>query len=70
MNESEAKKKEQVAAVFGRAAPTYDSTGRFAYFGRRLVAAANLAAGARVLDIAAGRGAILFPAAEQVGPRW
>ncbi len=68
VNESEAKKKEQVAAVFGRAAPTYDRTGRFAYFGRRLVAAVNLAAGARVLDIAAGRGAILFPAAEQVGP--
>ena len=68
MKESEAKQKEQVAAVFGRAAPTYDRTGRFAYFGRRLVAAVGLTPGARVLDIAAGRGAILFPAAEQVGP--
>jgi len=67
MNESEAKKKEQVAAVFGRAAPTYDRTGRFAHFGRRLVAAVNLAPGARVLDVASGRGAVLFPAAEKVG---
>ncbi|MFQ5904320.1 MAG: class I SAM-dependent methyltransferase [Candidatus Binatia bacterium] len=67
MKESEAKQKEQVAAVFGRAAPTYDRTGRFAYFGRRLVAAVNLAPGARVLDVASGRGAVLFPAAELVG---
>lgn len=68
MKESKARQNEQVAAVFGRAAPTYDRTGRFAYFGRRLVAAVGLAPGARVLDVAAGRGAILFPAAEQVGP--
>lgn len=68
MREGEAKKKEMVAGVFGRAAPTYDNTGRFTHFGRRLVAAVSLARGARVLDIAAGRGAILFPAAEQVGP--
>jgi ubiquinone/menaquinone biosynthesis C-methylase UbiE len=67
MKQSESTQKERVAAVFGRAAPTYDHTGRFAYFGRRLVASAGLAPGARVLDIAAGRGAILFPAAEQVG---
>jgi O-methyltransferase/aklanonic acid methyltransferase len=68
MRENEAKKKDQVAEVFGRAAPTYDNTGRFTHFGRRLVAAVSLARGARVLDIAAGRGAILFPVAEQVGP--
>ena len=67
MGESENEQKEQIAAVFGRAAPTYDRTGRFAYFGRRLVAAVGLAPGARVLDVASGRGAILFPAAEQVG---
>jgi ubiquinone/menaquinone biosynthesis C-methylase UbiE len=68
MREDEAKKKEQVAGVFGRAAPTYDNTGRFTHFGRKLVGSVNLAHGARVLDIAAGRGAILFPAAEHVGP--
>ena len=68
MKENEGSQKKQVAAVFGRAAPTYDSTGRFSYFGRRLVAAVGLTNGAHVLDIAAGRGAILFPAAEQVGP--
>jgi len=68
MIESKPSQKEQVAAVFGRAAPTYDRTGRFRYFGHRLVAAVGLVPGARVLDIAAGRGAILFPAAEQMGP--
>ena len=70
MRDGAASHKEQIAGVFGRAAPTYDRDGnqRFAYFGRRLVAAAGLAAGARVLDVAAGRGAVLFAAAEQVGP--
>jgi ubiquinone/menaquinone biosynthesis C-methylase UbiE len=65
--ESENKQKREIAAVFGRAAATYDCTGRFAYFGERLVAAAGLAPGARVLDVASGRGAVLFPAAERVG---
>ncbi|MGH7830785.1 MAG: class I SAM-dependent methyltransferase [Candidatus Binatia bacterium] len=69
MAENEAKQKEEVAAVFGRAAATYDSTGRFAHFGRRLVTAVGLAPGARVLDVASGRGAVLFPAAEAVGPQ-
>jgi len=68
MRENEATQKEQIAAVFGRAAPTYDRTGRFTHFGCRLVAAVSLARGARVLDVAAGRGAVLLPAAEQVGP--
>ena len=67
MEKSDSGQKLQIAEVFGRAAPTYDRTGRFAYFGRRLVAAVGVMPGARVLDIAAGRGAILFPAAEQVG---
>lgn len=69
MSESEANQKQKIAAVFGRAAPTYDRTGRFAYFGQRLVAAVDLAPGARVLDVASGRGAVLFPAAEAVGPQ-
>jgi ubiquinone/menaquinone biosynthesis C-methylase UbiE len=69
LGESKNNQKEEIAAVFGRAAPTYDRTGRFAYFGVRLVAAAGLAQGARVLDVASGRGAVLFPAAERVGPQ-
>jgi ubiquinone/menaquinone biosynthesis C-methylase UbiE len=68
VGERENKQKEEIAAVFGRAAPTYDRTGRFAYFGARLVAAIELVPGARVLDVASGRGAVLFPAAERVGP--
>jgi len=68
VGEGETKQKEEIAAVFGRVASTYDRTGRFAYFGRRVVAAVGLASGARVLDVASGRGALLFPAAEQVGP--
>jgi hypothetical protein len=59
-----------VAAIFDRAAATYDLVGPpfFAHFGRRLVELARLAPGERVLDIATGRGAVLFPASEAVGP--
>jgi O-methyltransferase / aklanonic acid methyltransferase len=39
----------------------------FTHFGQRLGAQAQLAPGAAVLDVAAGRGAMLFPAAQQVG---
>ena len=58
------------AAVWSRAAATYGHVGPpfFAHFGARLVALAALPPGARVLDVAAGRGAVLFPAARQVGP--
>jgi O-methyltransferase/aklanonic acid methyltransferase len=59
-----------IVGVFSRAAATYDRIGPqvFAHFGQRLVERAQLARGAAVLDIAAGRGAVLFPAARQVGP--
>jgi ubiquinone/menaquinone biosynthesis C-methylase UbiE len=58
------------AAVFDRASDTYDDVGVefFTTFGRRLVEHAGLAPGERVLDIGTGRGAVLFPAAEAVGP--
>ena len=64
-------KKEEVVGVFSRAAATYDRIGPrfFAHFGRRLVERVQIAPGATVLDVAAGRGAVLFPAAQQVGPR-
>jgi ubiquinone/menaquinone biosynthesis C-methylase UbiE len=59
-----------IIGVFSRAAPTYDRIGPpiFAHFGRRLVELAQLTAGAHVLDVATGRGAVLFPAATQVEP--
>jgi O-methyltransferase / aklanonic acid methyltransferase len=57
-----------VAAVFGRAAPTYDTViPFFTSFGERLVEAAGLARGERVLDAGCGRGATLLPASVAVG---
>jgi ubiquinone/menaquinone biosynthesis C-methylase UbiE len=62
--------KEAVDGVFSRAAATYDHIGPrlFSYFGPRLITHARIPAGAHLLDIATGRGAVLFPAAEAVGP--
>lgn len=66
---SEARQAEEgIAGVFGRAAATYDRIGRFSHFGERLVEQARLAPGVTVLDVAAGRGAVMFPAAKRVGP--
>jgi O-methyltransferase / aklanonic acid methyltransferase len=63
-------RKAQVRAIFGRLAPEYDTAGPgcLAYFGRRLVEPTGIASGQRVLDVACGRGAVLFPAAELVMP--
>ncbi len=68
MNENE-QRKQACSGVFGRAAATYDTIGPqfFAAFGRRLVELADIPISARVLDVATGRGALLFPAAEHVG---
>ncbi len=62
-------RKRGVAAAYDRLAPDYDRLGPrlFAYFGQRLVEFASIRPGAAVLDVAAGRGAVLFPAAAQVG---
>jgi ubiquinone/menaquinone biosynthesis C-methylase UbiE len=68
MTESPSDPKPLIRQTFSRAAPTYDGSGRFAHFGSRLVDAARLVQGMQVLDIATGRGAVLFPAAERVGP--
>ena len=62
-------RKQAVAGVFHRASSTYDHVGPgfFAHFGRKLVEHAALPHDAHVLDVASGRGAVLFPAAKAVG---
>ena len=62
-------KREESLRVFSQSAKIYDRIGpqRFSYFGQCLVDLANLDAGNKVLDVAAGRGALLFPAAAKVG---
>ncbi|CAA9551086.1 MAG: hypothetical protein AVDCRST_MAG88-782 [uncultured Thermomicrobiales bacterium] len=62
-------RKAQTRAMFDRIAPDYDVAGPgcFAHFGRRLVEVAGVGPGQRVLDVATGRGAALFPAAASVG---
>lgn len=61
--------KANIGSVFDRIASNYDQIGPriFTHFGRRLVRAAGISEGEKVLDVAAGRGAVLFPAAEAVG---
>ncbi len=61
--------KSNIAALYSRVAPQYGQVGpeRFAYVGRRLVERLGIGEGAQVLDVAAGRGANVFPAAEKAG---
>src|SRR5438105_14854096 len=69
-NTIEAEEKRRTAALYSRAAPTYGEIDGlpFAHAGRRLVELAGVGPGDRVLDIGAGRGAVLLPAAERIGP--
>ncbi len=63
--------KDYISGLFTRAAPIYDKVGfkSFSYFfGKRLVELIEITEKAKVLDIAAGRGASLFPAIKKVGP--
>ena len=62
--------KNRVADIFDRAAPQYGkkSCCFFNYFGKRLVELANVTANQNVLDVATGKGAVLFPLAQAVGP--
>ncbi len=62
-------RKQSIVALFNRAAPAYDQVGPgfFAHLGRGLVNFCQVKRNDRVLDIATGRGAVLFSAANAVG---
>ena len=66
-----AKRKQRVSKIFDGATSTYGhvSPRFFSHFGRRLVEVAQIPGGSKVLDVATGRGALLYPAAESVGPQ-
>lgn len=63
--------KANIAGLYNRVASSYGQIGpdAFADAGRRMVKHIGIAEGARVLDVGVGRGANLYPAAEQAGPR-
>lgn len=55
--------------IFDKVAPIYSSTGPkyFEYIGQKLVELSKIEPDTKILDIATGRGASLFPAAEKTG---
>lgn len=61
---------QQVADGFAAAADGYDTTGTefFTVMGAHLVTHARIPAGAWVLDVGCGKGAVSFPAARAAGP--
>ncbi len=61
--------KREIVGVYDRAAGLYDQVGtkQFACYANLLVDKLKIPTGARVLDVATGRGALLFAAAEKVG---
>jgi O-methyltransferase / aklanonic acid methyltransferase len=61
-------KKDTLRGVFTRSASSYERIRYFPVFGEWLVEVAQIPEGAKILDVACGRGAVLFPAAERVGP--
>lgn len=62
--------KKWVKCVFDRAASEYGNknTAFFNYFGKRLTEQVELKPHQQILDIGTGRGAVLFPLAQAVGP--
>lgn len=67
MPQSPLAKKEILQGVFTRSASSYERIRYFPIFGEWLVETARIPEGATVLDVACGRGAVLFPAAQRVG---
>ncbi len=69
MTEKHTRINEQLIAVFNRTASSYDQiVPFFAAFGEQLAAWAGLVAGQTVLDVGTGRGALIYPALERIGP--
>ena len=62
-------KKDALQGVFTRSASSYEHIRYFPIYGEWLVDTAQIPAGATVLDVACGRGAVLFPAAQRVGAK-
>jgi len=62
-------RKDTLQGVFTRSASSYESIRFFPIYGQWLVDTAQIPEGAKVLDVACGRGAVLFPAAQRVGSR-
>jgi len=61
--------KKDITNIFNKVSAVFDGSGPkyFTYFGERLVEFAGVKEGERVLDVASGKGASLFSAAEKVG---
>ena len=66
--DSAGERKRRISDGFSRTAPGYGEIALYHSFGSRLVAPADIRPGARALDVACGRGAVLFPAALAAGP--
>ena len=62
-------KKDTLQGVFTRSASSYEHIRYFPIYGQWLVDTAQIPEGATVLDVACGRGAVLFPAAQRVGAK-
>ena len=58
--------KREIVGVYDRASSIYNRVGirQFTYYADLLIAMLNIPPGAQVLDVATGRGALLFPAAD------
>lgn len=69
MSSTDQQFKDTVVGMFDRTAPTYGQVGtkQFTYFAQLLVNRLSIPAGAHALDVAAGRGALVFELAEKVG---
>src|SRR5258706_2979558 len=64
---AEPTKKEMLRSVFNLTAQGYAQIRYFPIFGQWLADTAKIPLNAKVLDVACGRGAGLYPAAEKVG---